>query len=277
MTLTTLTAKVGRLETARGREAPTPASQRRQARLEALRLDPLHLFRLAGIIPDPWQRDVYGSTTTGRFLNLCSRQCGKSTVAAAVALKTALLSPGSLALLLSPSLRQSAELFRKVIDLYRRTGRPVLPARELALTLELVNGSRIVSLPESEQTIRGYSGVALLVIDEAARVSDDLYRAVRPMLAVSGGRLLALCTPFGKRGWFFSEWVSGREWQRVMIRADECPRISKAFLAEERASLGERCFRQEYECSWEDATGAVFRGVDIAAAFAPADVLPLFP
>jgi hypothetical protein len=198
-------------------------------------------------------------------------------VAAAVALRTALLQSGSLTLVLSPSLRQSAELFRKVLALYHRAGRPVLPRRELTLSLELVNGSRIVSLPESEQTIRGYSGVALLVIDEAARVSDDLYRAVRPMLAVSGGRLLALSTPFGKRGWFHEEWVSGRDWQRVMIRADECPRISKVFLAEERASLGDRSYRQEYLCSWEDVTGAVFRGVDIAAAFAASDVSPLFP
>jgi hypothetical protein len=188
VTLATLTAKVSRLATALGRETPTPASRRRLARLETLRRDPRHLFRLAGLTPDPWQSDVYCSATTARFLNLCSRQAGKSLVAAALALKTAVLSPGSLTLLLSPSLRQSAELFRKVLDLYRRAGRPVRPLRELALTLELVNGSRVVSLPESESTVRGYSDVALLVVDEAARVSDDLYRAVRPMLAVSGGR-----------------------------------------------------------------------------------------
>jgi hypothetical protein len=260
-----------------GRETPTPAAQRRLARLATLRRDPSHLFTLAKITPDKWQSDVFGSATMARCLTLCSRQAGKSTTAAAVALKTALLTPGSLTLLLSPSQRQSSELFRKVLDLYHRAGRPVLPAHELALSLELTNGARIVSLPESESTIRGYSGVALLVIDEAARVSDDLYRAVRPMLAVSGGRLLALSTPFGKRGWFYEEWVSARDWQRVMIRAAECPRITPAFLADERAALGERYYAQEYLCSFEDATGAVFRGPDIDAAFAVSDVLPLFP
>ena len=61
--------------------------------------------------------------------------------------------------------------------------------------LGLGNGSRIVSLPGKEATIRGYSDVALLVIDEAARVDEDLYVAVRPMLAVSGGRLLAALNP----------------------------------------------------------------------------------
>jgi hypothetical protein len=50
--------------------------------------------------------------------------------------------------------------------------------------LELVNFSRVVCLPCREDTIRGYSDISILVIDEAARAPDDLYRAVRPMLAM---------------------------------------------------------------------------------------------
>ncbi|HZZ80266.1 MAG TPA: terminase family protein [Gemmataceae bacterium] len=118
--------------------------------------------------------------------------------------------------------------------------------------LQLANGSRILSLPGTEKTVRGYSGVALLIIDEAARVDDALYRAVRPMLAVSKGRLIALSTPFGKRGWFHDAWHSEEPWQRLRITADECPRISASFLAEERRALGERWYRQEYLCSFED-------------------------
>ena len=71
--------------------------------------------------------------------------------------------------------------------------------------LEFANGSRVLSLPGTERTVRGFSEVSLLVIDEAARVDDGLYYAVRPMLAVSGGRLVALSTPYGKRGWFHDE------------------------------------------------------------------------
>jgi hypothetical protein len=106
--------------------------------------------------------------------------------------------------------------------------------------MELANGSRIVSLPGDEQTIRGYSGVALLAIDEAARVPDDLYRAVRPMLAVSGGRLVCLSTPYGKRGWFFETWKGGSGWQRARITADQCPRITPEVLAEEERAIGTR-------------------------------------
>ena len=141
--------------------------------------------------------------------------------------------------------------------------------------LRPTNGSRVISLPGNEGGIRGYSGVALLVIDEAARVPDALYCSVRPMLAVSGGALVALSTPFGKRGWFFEEWSGGNDWRRVRVIAEQCPRIRADFLAQERATLGERWYRQEYLCSFEDTIDSVFAYGDIQAALSH-DVLPLF-
>lgn len=144
------------------------------------------------------------------------------------------------------------------------------------LSMELKNGSRIVSLPANEGGIRGYSGVRLLVVDEAARVPDDLYRAVRPMLAVSQGRLICMSTPYGKRGFFYEEWTSARQWERVKVTAAQCPRISKAFLDEERQSIGHRWFAQEYDpLDFVDMIGAVFRQEDIDAAF-DSGVKPLF-
>jgi hypothetical protein len=161
--------------------------------------------------------------------------------------------------------------------LYNDLCRPVRTAQESALTMELANGSRIVSLPGDEGTIRGYSGVALLIVDEAARVSDALYSSVRPMLAVSQGRFLALSTPFGRQGWFYDAWTTGKDWQRVSIRADECPRISKDFLDQERRDLGERWYRQEYNCEFMDMIGAVFSGDDIDAVFSDSFAALEFP
>jgi hypothetical protein len=210
------------------------------------------------------------------MLLLCSRQAGKSLSAAALALREALLTPDSLVLLLSPTQRQSGELFRaKVKRLYGALGRPVPVVQESALTMELANGSRIISLPGEEGTIRGYSDVDLLVIDEASRVPDDLYRAVRPMLAVSRGRLVCLSTPFGQRGWFHDEWERGEGWERTRITALQCPRISQEFLREEERSLGQRWFSQEYLCSFEEAVDAVFSAGDIQAALSDT-IPPLF-
>src|SRR5262249_54049391 len=109
------------------------------------------------------------------------------------------------------------------------------------------------------ETIRSFGGVALLIIDEAARVQDDLYRSVRPMLAVSQGRLICLSTPFGKRGFFWREWAEGGDaWQRVCIPWQECPRITADFIAGERKSMGDSWVSQEYCCSFEALEGLVY-------------------
>ena len=228
----------------------------------------------AGQAPDPWQQQVL-RTEAKRLLLLCSRQSGKSTVTAALSLHQAVYTPGSLILLLSPSLRQSQELFRKVLDVYRLIDETIPTEQESALRLELTNGSRIVSLPGKEDTVRGFSGAKLLVIDEASRVADSLYYAVRPMLAVSGGKLVCMTTPFGKRGFFHQEWSEGQGWEKILITADQCPRISKAFLAEERRTLGDWWFKQEYLCEFVDTVDQVFAYEDIMRAITP-DVLPLF-
>lgn len=177
--------------------------------------------------------------------------------------------PGSPILLLSPSQRQSQELFRKCLDVYRALDRPVPPEAESALRLELENGSRVIALPGKDTTIRGISGVKLLIIDEASRVPDALYMAVRPMLAVSGGRLILLSTPFGSRGFYYDEWKQRALWDYYEVPAEECPRISPEFLEEERRTLGEYWFEQEYHCKFLDAQSASFRSEDIEAVVSP--------
>jgi hypothetical protein len=243
--------------------------------LARLRADPARILTLAGMQRDPWQEGLLRSPSR-RMLLLCSRQAGKSLTAAALALRDALLRPQALVLLLSPTLRQSGELFRdKVMRLYNALGRPVKTAQESALTMTLANGSRVVSLPGDEETIRGYSGVTTLIVDEAARVLDPLYLSVRPMLAVSQGQLVCLSTPFGRRGWFFETWHGDEPWQRVKITADQCPRIPAEFLAEELKALGERWYRQEYLCSFEETVDSVFTYDDIMAA-KDDGLIPLF-
>jgi hypothetical protein len=220
----------------------------------------------AGIEPDPWQRKLLLSHRKRILLN-CSRQSGKSTTLATIAAHQALYFPKSLILMLSPTQRQSGELFRKTTALYNGLGKPVPSEAESALTLQLENGSRIVSLPGSEGGIRGYSGVSLIIIDEASRVPDMLYYSVRPMLAVSGGRLIAASTPYGKRGWWYEAWTSPEPWERYEVPARECPRIPADFLAEEQRTHPSYWFNQEYCCKFEQTDNAVFRQEDIEWMF----------
>ena len=229
-------------------------------------LDPVEMAQATNLDPDPWQIQLLRSVEPRVILN-CSRQAGKSTMAALLAVHTALYEPSSLVLLLSPSLRQSQELFKKALNCYRDVGGPIPSKTESALRLELENGSRIVSLPGKQDTVRGFSGVRLLVVDEAARVPGDLYFSVRPMLAVSGGRLLALSTPFGTRGWWYEAWRSDEPWERYEVPASQCPRITREFLDEERRAMGEWWFAQEYECEFLDGETQPFGREDVERAF----------
>lgn len=241
----------------------------------ALALDRVEFARAVGIEePDVWQKKLLRSEAPRVLLNI-ARQLGKSTTSAVLAFHKALYRPGSLVLILAPSERQAKELFSKVAAFYREMGHevPADSSRKLGMVLE--NGSRIEALPGSEKTIRGFSGVDLLILDEASRIDDALYFSVRPMLAISGGQLLMLSTPYGKRGVFFEEWTGGAGWERYEVTASECPRISPAFLAEERAALPDRVYRQEYECSFEETEDQVFSYDDVKGAISE-EVTPLF-
>jgi phage FluMu gp28-like protein len=189
----------------------------------------------------------------------CTRQWGKSTITAALAVHEAWSQRESLTLVVSPSGRQSGEFVRKAAGFAQRLGIRVKGDGDNEMSLKFPNGSRIIGLPGSEATIRGFSAVGLLVVDEAARVSDEIYQAIRPMLAVSEGKLWLMSTPHGQRGFFYETWTrGGEEWERIQVRAQECLRISRKFLEGERAAMGERYFRQEYGCEFVDAVSGMF-------------------
>jgi hypothetical protein len=233
-----------------------------------LRRDPSLILSLAGMAPDPWQARALRSPSR-RVLFLCSRGAGKSQTASALALREALLQPPALVLLLSHGIRQSGELFReRLLPLWRGLGCPSRRRAPTKLELSLANGSRIVSLPANEAGIRGYHKVRLLVIDEAARVPDEMYFAVRPMIAVGGGSLVVLSTAFGRRGWFYEAWEGGTSWERYKVQAQECPRLDRQAVAEDLLTMGERRWNQEYLCHFNDAAGQLIPQAVIDRAMA---------
>jgi hypothetical protein len=239
----------------------------------AVAVDPPRLMAACGLSPDPWQEAFLRERPT-RALLLASRQAGKSTTTAACALHEALYRPPSTVLLLSPAQRQSAELLARMRSLLNRIPNPPGISSEGALSVRLGNGSRILSLPGTEATVRGFSA-DLIVIDEAARVDDALYEAVRPMLAVTGGRMIALSTPWGRRGWFWGAWSGKESWHRIRVPASEVSRIPSEFLEEERRALPPLVYASEYECEFVDPITSVFRSEDVVAALDD-ELVPLF-
>jgi Terminase large subunit, T4likevirus-type, N-terminal len=236
--------------------------------------DPVLLARDLGIEPDDWQAKLLRDRPK-RALLLCARQVGKTEAAVILTEHVSLYEPGSLCLIVSPSQRQSGEVFRRLMLAHSKLKDVPELVAESALRAEYANGSRVLALPGTERTVRGYAGARLVVLDEAARIDDELMAALRPMLATVDGSLIMLSTPAGKRGVFFTAWTEGEGWTRVRIPASECPRLSKEFLAEERRELGDLMYRQEYQLEFVDDTEALFTTDLIARAFCP-EVVPLW-
>jgi phage FluMu gp28-like protein len=234
------------------------------------------LMRLAGRTPDPWQQRLLESQAQYMILN-CARQSGKTWSVAELAVKQALSAYSQLILILAPTERQSTE-FLTVVNLYLNLlGNPIGKTKDTETRIHFRNGSRIIALPDKEKNVRCYSGVQLLIVDEAARVSDSLFRTIRPMLSISRGRLVVLSTPYGQRGFFHKEWTEGRNIERYLVPVRPegwqagrkigkggrlvrglCPRHEADFLEDEKRTLGPRWYQQEYLCSFEAIEGAAF-------------------
>ena len=224
--------------------------------------------RIAGLTLDPWQRDVLLSVSPRLLLN-ATRQSGKSTVAALKAAWTVL--QGGLAVVVSPSLRQSGFLFRKLTrhlvasdaGFRREThdrGRAGLgrvggqPARRSSR-----HAARPVAAPRRPGGADRRRG---------SRVRDELWATISPMLAAApAAQQILLSTPAGASGEFHRAWSSDEDWERVQITADQCPRISAEHLAAERIRLGDALYRQEYFGAFVSAPGSVFDAEVLAHMF----------
>ena len=230
-------------------------------------LDPVDFARRRlGFEPDELQAQVLHSRSKRLLLN-CSRQWGKSSVCAIAALYRAWFRPGSLVVVTGPSGRQAGEFVDKVREFASRLDiKPRGDGRNPSLVLP--NKSRIVGVPSNQTTVRGFSGASMLIFDEAAHARDELYLAMRPVLAASGGDLWCLSTPNGKRGFFWDAWSKGgAAWTRVSAPATECSRISKEFLEEERRTHPDNWFRQEYMCEFVQDFEGLFDMDLVDAAF----------
>ena len=255
-------------------------------------LDPARYLERLKLKPFDWQEEALDPTLR-RVLLLCSRQTGKSTVVAGKALNKAKYYAPALILILSPAKDKSKEIMKKIEAMMVLD--PQLPGlkTDAVFEKEFYNGSRIIALPGSEKSVRGYSGPSMIIVDEAARVLDETYRAARPMMVQADTELVALTTAWGKRGFFWNAWESGTYWRKIFVRIPWDLKEGKYFvpaapIEQERAywrkrgvSLyystrhdlgflqeeyeeggGELWIRQEYLCEFLNVTGGIFSDED---------------
>ena len=214
--------------------------------------------------PDAEQAGVLDSPARRIVVN-CTLGWGKTTLAAAKAVYEAQFRTRRTIAIVHPTPRQTREFMQTAEAFAARVDAGVKAG---AWSLELKNGSRIVGVRTSAAALRKLDDISMLIIDDAARVNDQVYKTALRLLAASGGVLWLLSTPYGKRGFFYKIFQSqDREWRRVFVPAAACPRISAAFLKEKERSMFPRWFRQEYRCEFAELEEAVFDPEVIRNAF----------
>jgi hypothetical protein len=231
----------------------------------AAALDPVRFAAGLGFRAEPWQERLLRSRAR-RALVRCARQVGKSTTVGYRALHTALYSPGRDVLIVSPTQRQSDEMLYRIKPLYRAlAGAPRLKGDNHS-EMVLANGSRIISLPGSEGGIRGFANVRLLLLDEASRIPDDVFVSVLPMVG-SDGQMVALSTPWGRRGWFFDLHEDIRnDWERHLVTVYESGQFDEQRIAMLKGSLGSFEWASDYMCEFGDTDSQFFSSEAIRAA-----------
>ncbi|MEM2024332.1 MAG: terminase family protein [Candidatus Caldarchaeum sp.] len=213
----------------------------------------------------PWQRKFIDDGSRFRVL-LKPRGAGATFTIAVEALAQAVLKPGSTIILVSYSMRQCLEIFRHVKNFAERLASKSYGYRGVAYSFThlsgmrsavLGNGSRIISLPNNPDTLRGYRADHVYV-DEAALFRDDfkIKTAVMFTTVARRGRIVLASTPKGKRGWFYEAWISGGTWSKHLISYRQSPHITETDLEGLRNVMTELEWRQEMECEFLDEVNA---------------------
>ncbi|HEU0121828.1 MAG TPA: terminase family protein [Bryobacteraceae bacterium] len=225
--------------------------------------------------PDPHQAELM-TTSAPRVLHLAARQTGKSTAAAVRAVYEALHHDNATILLAGPTGRQSGQIMTKARAISRRLGQISGGPPPGCDGFRLANGSHILSLPDNDDTIRGFSAPRLIIVDEAAFASTELITALQPMLAVSNGTMILLSTPNGQSGYFYEKWhESNGPWRRILCKADDCTRIRPETLEQMRQTLTASEYDQEFNCAFLAPAGQFISRELFHRALSP-DVKPLF-
>jgi hypothetical protein len=205
---------------------------------------PVYTFREAfGVDPLEWQVPYLMDVRNAAILK--GRQVGASTAAAAICIRYTRHYSNFLAAIVSPSMKQSTEVKLRAKQGLERLGEELVIDSQSVLGLD--NGSRIISLPGSAKSVRGWSA-DLLIIDEAAFLDPETFLAVRATVAATGGRTIVQSTPAAPFGHFYDLFtMEDPAWAKYTVSSEDVATISKDFLAGERAKLTDDEYAQEYQ------------------------------
>ena len=183
------------------------------------RFSPYHYVRSLGFAPYEWQKAILRSPHKRKSIN-GARQAGKSTIVSAKPCHVAKHYPESLSLIVAATEYQAFLDMEKVKDFIAHDPQYPRMERDNDRLIVLANGSWIMVVPATEKAARGPSAPRLILLDEASRIEDVVYKSgIIPMLTDNPEcELINISTPNGKQGFFFHSF-NNQNWERYEIRS----------------------------------------------------------
>jgi len=200
-----------------------------------------------------------------RIVARFSRQAGKTTTIAVRAIWFSARHPGTVSLIVAPSMRQSMIMMDRIhaflIALPKEKRRAYISKMQRTV-IWFKNGSQIVALPNSPHLLRGYTAHQV-ICDEAAFFREDelvFYNVLYPMLATTDGQLIVSSTPWGKNTVFY-KMNNDPDFSKHVVTADDVVKtglIKRSFIEEMRKQLPTERFRREFLSEFVEDADAYF-------------------
>lgn len=213
-------------------------------------------------------KEICDKRGTGRICVVKShRQAGKSFMCEGILLSYALNYAGSRNAMISPTLNQSRQIYKEIIKAIGDSG-VVRKKNETLLEIELINGSVIFfKSAEQKDGLRGNHIDGILILDEAAYLSEDIGQLVMPWTQVAKAPVLIVSTPKFKIGLFWRYYLMGLNREHNVISIDWSRYDTSALLSEEQKMMYKRMlpksqYKSEIEGEFLDSDGLVFEHLE---------------
>ena len=211
--------------------------------------------------PHKKQKLFHNSQARWRVLN-CGRRWGKTQCAIAEGVKLSMVLPNQRGWIVAPTYPLSQEDWR--------TLKEIVPDRLIKDELKaerkfiFLNNSEIeFKSADNEASLRG-AGLNWCILDEASRIKEDSWNALRPALSDKQGRGIFISTPKGKN-WFYRISMLGLQkkegYEYWHFPSNTNPYFPISEWQEAKDNYPADWFSQEYEANFLDDLAAVFRGI----------------
>jgi phage FluMu gp28-like protein len=216
--------------------------------------------------------DVYFSGKYRAFVINAGRRFGKSTVGKAIGIEEA-VNYGKKVWWVGKTYKDAGNQWRELKQIMRGiyTSKNEVERRmEFYYTLPSgteMRGEIVFRSADKPDNLRG-DGIDVLIVDEAAFQSPEVWKVLRPALVDTKGNVIFISTPNG-HNWFYSFFERGKEenksqyprwWSREFTSYDNSFLDPKE-IDDAKADMTDTEFRIEHMAEFIDDIGKVFTGV----------------